>query len=96
MNSIFLLFYGDGSYKKYESTFFLYLPFWNTNFMSRLETRTKESIIIASSLVFKLKCVMKVMDVKYLYTATSTGLASLKKDSSNSNDGGTRKMVNYA
>ena len=41
---------------------------------------------------------MKVMVVKALLVgglATTTGLASLIKDSSISKDGGTRKMVNY-
>ena len=42
------------------------------------------------------KCVMKVNRVIIERCATCADLDSVKKDSSNSIYGGTRKMVNYA
>ena len=61
---------------------------------TRLETRTKESIVHASMPVEKPSCVMKVIDANL--GAASTDHFPLVKGLSMSVSARTRKMVNYA
>ena len=62
---------------------------------TRLETRTKESTVRASTVVMEnLFCVLKGSPV--IASATGAAPDRLERDVSRSTCGGTRKMVNYS